>query len=70
MMPYYGYGYGYGYSGNGLSTILYFAIIIMFFVSMYYQLKVSSTFSKYSKIQNSKGITGADVAREIGRAHV
>ncbi len=63
-MPYYGY---YGYSGSSLSTILYFAIIIMFFVSMYYQYKVSSTFSKYSKVQNSRGVTGADVARALLR---
>lgn len=63
-MLYYGYGYGYG---GGLSSLLYFAIIIMFFVSMYYQFKVSSTFSKYSKIQNVRGITGADVARTLLR---
>ncbi len=61
------YGYGYGYSYISLSSLLYIAIIIMFFVSMYFQFKVNSTFTKYSKIQNSKGVTGADVARALLR---
>lgn len=34
-------------------------------ISMIAQLKVSSTFSKYNKLANSRRITGADVARRI-----
>lgn len=34
-------------------------------LSMYAQSKVSSTFNKYSKVSNSRGYTGADVARQL-----
>lgn len=34
-------------------------------LSMYAQSKVQSTFNKYSKISNSRGYTGADVARQL-----
>ena len=34
-------------------------------VSLYAQFKVSSTFSKYSKVRNSRGFTGADAARKV-----
>lgn len=34
-------------------------------ISLYAQFKVSSTFSKYSKVRNSRGFTGADAARKV-----
>lgn len=34
-------------------------------VSIYAQIKVSSTFSKYSKVRNSRGLTGADAANRV-----
>lgn len=57
-MPLY-YGYSSYYS------IGYLLVIIGMILMMYAQLKVSSNYSKYSKIQNRKNMTGAMVAREI-----
>lgn len=34
-------------------------------ISLYAQFKVSSTFSKYSKVRNSMGLTGADAANRV-----
>ena len=34
-------------------------------VSLYAQFKVNSTFTKYSKIQNSNGLTGAEAAHNV-----
>ncbi len=34
-------------------------------ISLYAQFKVSSTFSKYSKVRNSRGLTGADAANRV-----
>lgn len=34
-------------------------------LGMYAQIKLSSTYSKYSRIGNARGITGAEAAREI-----
>lgn len=34
-------------------------------ISIYAQIKVSSTFSKYSKVRNSRGLTGADAANRV-----
>ncbi len=34
-------------------------------ISLYAQFKVSSTFSKYSKVRNSRGLTGADAASRV-----
>lgn len=46
---------------------IYYLVLVIpaIIVSMYAQMKVSSTFSKYSKIQNIKGMSGAEVARKI-----
>lgn len=45
----------------------YYLLLVMpaFLFSLYAQFKVKGTFNKYSKIFNSKGLTGADVARQI-----
>ncbi len=42
-----------------------FLLIPAVILAVYAQTKVSSTFNKYSKIFNSKGLTGAEVARKI-----
>lgn len=57
-MPYYG-SYGLMFDPT------YLLIIPALILSMYAQFKVNSTFSKYSKIANRKGYTGADVARAL-----
>lgn len=59
-MPFY-YGL-YGNSYYMLGTVLVLAAAIL---AMYAQMKVQSTYSRYKKIANSKGISGAQVAREI-----
>ena len=45
----------------------YYMVLVLpaILISLYAQFKVSSSFSKYSKITNSKRITGAMVARRI-----
>mgnify|MGYP003312274599 CR=1 FL=1 len=45
----------------------YYIVLVMpaIFISLYAQIKVNSTFSKYSKISNHNGLTGAQVARRI-----
>jgi predicted Zn-dependent protease len=56
-MWYYGVGYG--------GEIYFILLMIMFCLSMFFQQRVSSTFKKYSKVGNSRGLTGADVARAL-----
>ena len=43
----------------------YLLLIPAMLFALYAQFKVNSTYSKYSKIRNARGITGADVARRI-----
>ncbi len=61
MGGYYG-GYG-GYYGGYLSYLIFLlpAMILGFWA----QMKVKGTFSKYSMISNSRGMTGAQAARMI-----
>ncbi len=48
-----------------LMFISQFLLIPAILLSIYAQTKVSSTFAKYSNLANSRGLTGADVARGI-----
>lgn len=50
------------YAGEGL---LYVAFIIVALLTLFAQMNVKGTFEKYSKILNSRGYTGADVARML-----
>lgn len=43
--------------------IVYFAIILL--LPLYAQMKVKSTYKKYSKVRSTSGMTGAEVARRI-----
>ena len=47
--------------------MMYYFIIVMPFVllSLWAQIKVKSTFSKYSQVYNQRNMTGADAARRI-----
>lgn len=49
-----------------LSYLLMFASILVTVVA---QIFVSASYAKYKKVQNSKGLTGAEVAREILDKH-
>ncbi len=55
----YGYGYGYGFNG------WYLLVILMAVLTMIAQGNVTSTFNKYARIANSRGYTGADVAKML-----
>lgn len=46
-----------------VSYIVYFAIILL--LPIYAQMKVKSTFKKYSKVRSTSGMSGAQVARTI-----
>lgn len=56
-MPYYYYGYGF----DGWFWI----VILMAVLCMIAQGNVTSTFNRYSKVANSRGYTGADVAKML-----
>lgn len=43
----------------------YLLLIPGIIIAAYAQMKISATYSKYSKIQNDRGITGREVARSI-----
>ena len=43
----------------------YILVIIALLLSMFASFGVKATFSKYDKVANSRGLTGADVARRI-----
>lgn len=50
-------------------TLSYVLIIISILITISAQIFVNTSYSKYKKVQNSKGITGAEVAREILDKH-
>ena len=59
---YYGY-YGYGLSGYNLIGIG--LVLLGSMLMLWAQMKVNRNYSKYSKIRNSRGMTGHEVARAI-----
>ena len=67
-MPYYSYGYGYD-SANLIYLILLVPVLLL---SLYAQAAVSGNFSRYSKVTNRRGLTGAQAAaraRHYRRRH-
>lgn len=63
MLGYYGYGFSSEY------LIGYLLVGIAVILMMYAQFKVKSNYSKYSKIPNSRYLTGEMVARQILDSH-
>lgn len=62
---YYGY-YGYGTRSTGGNYLLYILLMLaMMILPVLAQIHVSSTFSKYSRVGNSRGLTADQVARLI-----
>ncbi len=61
MIALYGY-YGYYYDP------MYILIIISCIIAFIAQIKVKSTFNKYSKVASSRGMTGAMVAEQLLRS--
>ena len=48
-----------------MDSIIYLLFFISFAITLIAQILVSARYSKYSKILNSKGLTGFDVAKKI-----
>lgn len=75
------YGYHHGFDNNRLSANFdcipesmpffymdsYYLLLVIpaLIIAMFAQVKVKSTFSKYSSVNNSRGLTGAGAARQI-----
>ena len=55
-MPYYYYGFDYTYLVFVLPALL---------IALVAQIKVKTTFRKYAKVMNARGLSGAEVAAKI-----
>ena len=55
----------YYYPMSSAYMLGYLLVAIGAIIMIYAQIKVNKTYSKYEKVPNSRGITGAMVAREI-----
>ena len=55
----------YYYPMSSAYILGYLLVAIGAIIMIYAQIKVNKTYSKYEKVPNSRGITGAMVAREI-----
>lgn len=51
------------------NTIYWIVLIPVLLLSIYAQFKVSSSFSRYSQVRNRRGVTGAQAACEVLKAH-
>jgi len=60
------YGYAAPFYYNSIYYVLLIPVVIL---SLYAQIKVSSTFKRFSKTPNRRGITGAQAADAVLRAH-
>ena len=63
-MPYY-YGYG-DFIANNIYVLLLIPVLIL---SVYAQIQVSGSFRRYSDVRNRRGLTGAQAAEAVLRAH-
>ncbi len=61
MYGYYGYPYGYYFDST------YLLVLIGAIISMWASARVKSTYAKYDRVRNLRGITGAEVAEMILR---
>ena len=57
--------YYYGMMGNKYYMIGTILVIVASFLAIWAQMKVQSAYKRYKNIPNSKGMTGAQLAREI-----
>ena len=57
VLAYYGYGYGYDPT--------WILLVITGIIAVVAQIRVSSSFAKYSKVESRTGITGAEAAERI-----
>ena len=66
-MPMYYGSYYYGYSG--LSPLYFLALLAVFALALFAQIKVKTNFTKYSAMRCSSGFTGAQAAQRILQAN-
>lgn len=66
-MPMYYGSYYYGYSG--LSPLYFLALLAIFALALFAQIKVKTNFTKYSAMRCSSGFTGAQAAQRILQAN-
>ena len=59
----------YGYAPFYYNSIYYVLLIPVVLLSLYAQIKVSSTFKRFSRVSNRRGITGAQAADAVLRAN-
>ena len=57
VLAYYGYGYGYDPT--------WILLVITGIIAVVAQIRVSSSFAKYSKVESRTGLTGAEAAERI-----
>ena len=50
-------------------SIYWILLVPVLILSVYAQIKVSSSFNKYSGVRNRRGVTGAQAAYAVLRAH-
>ena len=50
-------------------TVYWIALIPVLVLSLYAQIRVSSSYNRYSRVQNRRRVTGAQAANEVLRAH-
>jgi Zn-dependent membrane protease YugP len=55
------------FSGIQLHTLSFIGILFVMVIAIIAQIRVSSTFNKYSRVETRRGLTGAQVARQILR---
>ena len=55
----------YTYGFYGFDYTYFWFMLPAIIISMWAQVKVKTTFKKYSQIRNSRGITGADAAYRV-----
>lgn len=55
----------YGFYGNSYYMIGTILVLLAAVLALWAQMKVQSTYSRYKKIPNSRGMSGAQIAREI-----
>ena len=63
-MPYY-YGYG-DFLANNVYVLLLIPVLVL---SVWAQVQVSGSFRRYSRVRNRRGLTGAQAAEAVLRAH-
>ena len=65
-MPYHSAGYGTAFYTDSIYWIVLIPVLLL---SVWAQAQVSGSFSKYSRDRNRRGVTGAQAAYDVLRAH-